>query len=437
MNLQRFVGITSVAAVIALNLAGCEGNSRPFEEAVEVRTANLRSLSVTPPSMSVDELVISPGQAVQFSVQGRNTAGETVALSASDRQWTVSDASVAGIDSDGRLVGYANGDVSVAISIGGLESTAYALRVSDAVLTAIQEIKGAALIERCRPQDYRATGLYDDGTVRDLVGLGWNLAQVDTANARIEINADSTATLTGLNSGVVQLTATLGSLNPLSSPVEIADTLTGITISPATATVVVDQTQNFTAFGTYATDISPPAAPAEPAAETAATTTSASGRVDITDAADWQVADPNIAKVSNKGDTRGQLTGVGSGSTTLTAGCGDVSDARVVTVSSSSNPDSTTAMSFEAGDTLRLSRNGGPFTLNVSTGTVYSSLNRLNNDDLTWSLVTGSSLTPAIVLGTDSTEAGVIQPVAEGQATVTATRASGGSASITITVTNN
>ena len=108
MRISNYV----IATLVAMVLVGCDGEARPFEEAVEVRTENLTSIAVVPPAISLDELIMNFGETAQFGVQGTSVIGQTVALSGSDRDWQVTDESVASINDEGQLVAMANGNRS-------------------------------------------------------------------------------------------------------------------------------------------------------------------------------------------------------------------------------------------------------------------------------------------------------------------------------------
>ena len=82
-------------------LGACDGDTRPFTEAVEIRTLNLESLSVTTPENTVTPLYLNVNQGMQLGVSGQTFDGDTVALSSGDRTWSVSDTSVASISAIG------------------------------------------------------------------------------------------------------------------------------------------------------------------------------------------------------------------------------------------------------------------------------------------------------------------------------------------------
>jgi hypothetical protein len=420
---MRKVMMSLVSATLgAFVLAGCEGDSRPFEEAVEIRTRNITALTVSPPAMAVDDLFINRAQSVQFSVQGRSVSGQSIPLSASDRDWRVTDASVATITDSGLLTGRDNGEVGVFVSIGGLDSELYTLQVSDAELSAIQAIIGPAIVERCRPEDYRATGVYDDGSVRDLLAVNWALEQNSDELARVASSDDGSVTLTGLNTGVVDLIASSGEPSQ-SRSVEIGNSLTSLSITPSPAGVDVGRTQAVVATGSYI-DVDPVAG-----------VSVARERV-ITDAVDWQVTSgTEFASVSNTEGSRGRVTGLEEGSATLSASCGNVIDTVAVTVSDTSpDPDE---LSFNEDSPLILPRSlTQGVQLRVAEGSTYSAGNDVTSR-VTWTVSTGANLTTPVSVVREGVNAGLVRPLAIGEATITATLPLGGSVSIIVRVTNS
>ncbi len=404
------------AVLATMLLAACEGDSSPFEEAVEIRELNIASLSVLGPEITVDQLFLNIGESVDFEVQGTNTAAQLVELSAANRQWKVTDSSVATISDDGRLVALANGDVGVYVTIGGLDSDVYQLTVSDANLVGVNSITGAETVARCIPDDYQATGDYDDGTVRDLTAVAWSLAAADEGFATLVSSPDITVTLTGLNAGGVTLTAAVEGFS-LGYDVAISDTLDSILITPGSATVDVDDTQNFVATGLY-TD-----------ADDADT-----DRVAITESVSWQISDTDVATVSNAQGSGGLLTGVDEGSATLTASCGDLLAETQAVISVEESDDE---LAFNFGSFYQLDADSSGVFLRVSPGSSYSSSDQLDNDDLDWDVTTDEDFDP-IELTEDGDNAGFIVPNSStGQATVTVTDSSGNTASIDIEVVDN
>ena len=125
---------------------------------------------------------------------------------------------------------------------------------------------------------------------------------------------DSTAGLvTGVGVGNTGITATSGSVVSNEAALTVtAPILQSITIMPDTATIEVDAKQHYTATGTY----------------------SDASTADITSSVAWTSTSTAVATI----DPAGLATGVGEGSTDITATLGLVSDTAALTVTASSEP---------------------------------------------------------------------------------------------------
>jgi len=411
MRILRSVSL--ILCLLSLILAGCDGESQPFEEAVEIRNLQITALSVTPPANAQAMIFLNTNEQVQFGIQGLRANGTSLVLGGTGRQWSVTDTSVAAIDANGLLTARANGDVAVFVRVGDLVSSAFTLTVRNASLTAIEVIEGEASIERCLPQDYLAVGRFSDNTPRNLTAVSWSID--DAANARVVTNTNGSATLTGLNSGALLLNAAVGPV--VATPVSIAvlDTLSALNISPSPATVDVDESQAFTATGTYndqaATDTTPAAG---------------TRRVVISESVDWRITSgASNATVNNVSPNKGSLLGVAGGNVVLSASCGDLADVQTVVIRSTDSDDAD-QLSFNTDDPLIISRtNTAGFRLRVSTGSSFSSADEVTqvNDNVLWRVTHSNTTTPIITLVETGTNAGLIRPLATGDeaATVTAT----------------
>ncbi len=417
------------AALVVMVLVGCEGDARPFEEAVEVRTENLTTIAVVPPAISVPDLVMNIGETAQFGVQGTSVMGQTVTLESSDRDWQVTDESVASINDDGQLVAKSNGPVGVLVSIGGLNSITYDLNVFNANLLGVREILGESSIERCLPGDYQATGNFDDDTIRDLNGVAWTLAPADADNARYLNNPDLTVTVTGLNNEDVNLTATLDEFS-LSKPIAISESLKSLSISPDSGSIEVGDVRTFAAFGQYS----------DAASDSDTTDATAPLRTEnITASVDWEIQGGlTYASVSNSEGSRGEVTGLASGTANLSASCGNLPvETPIVVIVADSSDDNSDELSFSQSSPMQIVE-GRVTTLSVSTGSVYNSDNSLDNDDLTWNFSPDNTANPAIRLQDDGVNAGQITALNAGESgTITVTDSDGASGSIRVEVTSN
>ena len=290
-----------IAIAFAGFLIGCDGDARPFTEAVEVRTLNLQSLEPVPPTNSQEQIFLNSGEGIQFGIRGLNGVDQTVVLSASNRAWSVSDGAVATINENGFLTALGNGTVDVSVSVGGIGSSIYSLTVANATLSSVTDISGSASLERCIPGDYFATGTFSDNTVRNLSNVSWTLNNpsvgelFETAGSATKLNAFNVPD----DSNTLQLTATVEGVEAFLKTIEVQNNLQTITIGPGTLPIEIDENDelNLTAVGTYIR------ANADSATATSQTV--------ITENVQWSIASgTDNASVSNVRGSRGLLTGV-------------------------------------------------------------------------------------------------------------------------------
>ncbi len=415
------------AASLCLLLSACDGDSRPFSEAVEVRAANLTSIEIAPPINSLPEIILNPGQRLQMGITGVSASGQRITLESSDRDWRVSDPSVAVIDGSGQLRALADGPVSVFLELGGLVAQAFPVEVDNQTLVSISVISGEASVERCRPEDYFATGIFTDGRPRLLDDVTWSLPAVANADGRVFNNPDGTATLTALNVSMLSLTATSAAVTQ-SLAVEVSDTLRSLVITPNPASVNVGEELDLVATGQYASS-----APVEGQPDPSV------NQVVITEQVTWDVVSgESAASISNADGSRGQVSGVAAGTATVNASCGNLfAEPRTITVSASSDSDDSDALTFNVASPFTLPRTqSNGFRLRVSTGTIYDEDNDVS-EDVTWTFTSLETTTNPITLVQSGEDAGLIRPLAEGSATVTATTSDGVTNTITVRVSNS
>jgi uncharacterized protein YjdB len=197
---------------------------------------------------------------------------------------------------------------------GGLLATVIVLAFSfaacssnnNSMLTSIVVTPATASIGVAGTQQYVATGTYSNGGTQVITSsVAW--ASSNTIAATI---SSPGGLATGVAVGATTISASLtGSLGPVtgSAVLNVAApvTLTSIAVTPATATIGVGATQQFTATGTYSNG------------ETATLTTET-----------WTSSSAATATIS----TSGLATAVANGTTTITATCGTVSGAATLTV---------------------------------------------------------------------------------------------------------
>lgn len=426
MNLRLQVIILAALFFIT----ACDGDSRPFSEAVEVRTLNLQSIQVRGPANALSEIYLNVNQELQLGIIGIPGSGNSITLPANDRAWSVSDPSVASISAGGLLRAKADGVVDVSVSIGGLDSAGFEITVADSTLTEINPIIGMTTLERCIPQTYSATGIFADGTVRALDNINWSVS--DATNAEL---FDTSGSLTRLNATAAMDQLTLIVAVPdgptLEQPLIVADSLQSIAISPLPIRLDIDVPQNVSALGSYIVN------------SDEGTTRLAN----ITDNVDWTVVTGrDNLRVSNERGTKGLLTGLkasDSGNTNLTASCGEMRE-RVTVVIDSSDSSTATMLAFRIGNqsisgnqvTIELDANSQAIPIRVSTGSEYSQDNDVTSKvDFQIRDAISTIQEEPFIIEDSGTDTPVIQLRATGVATIVATEVDGAKAVGTITIT--
>ncbi|MGH7868964.1 MAG: Ig-like domain-containing protein, partial [Candidatus Dormibacteraceae bacterium] len=153
-----------------------------------------------------------------------------------------------------------------------------------------------------------ATRKYSDGSTQDLTSsVTWTVspATLGTVGAG--------GVLTAQASGMASITATMGGVSG-SANLTIAPKLVSIAVTPATQTIAKTTKQQFIATGTYSDN---------------------STQV-INGSVSWSSSNTGVASIGNSSPTQGLATGVGPGTTTITATSGSISGTATLTVTSAS-----------------------------------------------------------------------------------------------------
>jgi serine protease len=179
-------------------------------------------------------------------------------------------------------------------------------------LSSIAVTPATASLEVGDTQQYTATGTYSNGSTQDITAtVTWDSS--NTAVAPI----DSVGLATSIGAGTTSITATLDSVTSGPATLTVtgapSPTLSSIAATPATASLEVDGTQQYTATGTY----------------------SDGSTQDLTASVTWDSSDIAVATI----DAAGLATGVSAGTTSITATLDSVtSGPATLTVTSPSTP---------------------------------------------------------------------------------------------------
>jgi uncharacterized protein YjdB len=164
---------------------------------------------------------------------------------------------------------------------------------NNSTLTSIAVTPATASIAVGATQQYVATGTYSDGSMKTLTTETWNSSTTATATI------STSGLATGLALGTTTITATCGTVTSPGVTLTVSNaTLESIAVTPTNASIAVGATQQYTATGTYS-----------------------DGTMSVLTNATWTSS--NIA-VATIGSTTGLATGVGVGTTTITAASGTV-----------------------------------------------------------------------------------------------------------------
>jgi len=297
-NTSGSIGVaTAVASGSTTISAAFEGvnGSAPLN----VSSATLTSIAVTPASAGLAPGSILELQAIGTFSDGTKQPIESVAT------WTSSATAVATVNAFGVVRGVANGPVTITCQLGGMNSTASLTVEALEAVTAIAISPGNGSVAQGTAIALKATATLTDLTTQDLTSSAlWtssNPAVATMGNAQGSIgsaagNAPGTATVTAAFAGQVGV-ATL----------TVTDaTLSSITIKPANPKIALGTRQQFAATGTFSDG----------------TTESLSGQVA------WSSSDITVAIIDNTG----AVSTTGTGTTTIEAALGGVSDTTVLTV---------------------------------------------------------------------------------------------------------
>jgi len=273
---------TLMAGVVLLALGACsDGDTDLLAERVTIEDLGIQSITVT---SSKDVIAVSEVLNLT-AVEG--TSGTDLA---STLTWSSSDDSVATVAAGGVVTGVADGSVTITAAIGGVEG-ATMLAVSSAGLLSINVTSNALPVDVCTSAQFAAEGTFADGRVDDVTDqVVW--ASADTATATFD---DTTpGLLNTVQSGTVNVTASLDGITSTELNVVVSDSLTAVTAALAATSIAAGETTTVTAsgnFGGTSQDIT-------------ANTTFTSGTT-------------SVATV----DATGTITGVAVGDATISATC--------------------------------------------------------------------------------------------------------------------
>jgi hypothetical protein len=302
LNIKSFSSpmlVFSLAAILSFALSSCDGDKA--ENLLSIVEDSERGLSSLKTSSS--NVALAVGESTQISVQGFYYTGVDAKFT-EPVKWVSLDPAVASVGSDGDITAVSEGVTEIQVSW-RTYSASTNVSVNEAALQSIELSSLSLEMDACRSASLSATGIYSDGTSRQLPDtVNWSL--LDTTLGSIEINPDFSITITSLGHGSTSLDVSVENVNA-SLPVVMLDTLTSIAITPDLSTLTPGERVALLATGNY-NDVS---------------------EFDISSNAAWllenQLPDDSIAELDLISFDSVKLDTFGIGTATLEASCGGVS----------------------------------------------------------------------------------------------------------------
>ncbi|EMK18216.1 beta strand repeat-containing protein [Leptospira kirschneri] len=237
----------------------------------------------------------------QCKLEGIFSDGSTQVLTSDpSASWNVTQSSIAGVNTTGLVSGLSPGNTFITTSYGS-KTSSLNVTVSAATLSSISVTPANSSYPLGKVQQYTAIGTYSNQSTQDLTNqVSW--ASLNTSVATIDNSTSAKGMLTTQSTGSANITATLGGITGQTLVNVTSAVLTSITITPANPSVANGRTLYLTATGVFS-----------------------DGTVsDITNQVTWSSSLTSVATADNSGGLSGRISGVGVGSTNITAAIGGV-----------------------------------------------------------------------------------------------------------------
>jgi uncharacterized protein YjdB len=378
------VGNTTVTAMVG-TISGAT--------TVTVNPAVLVSITVTPAIPT-----IPMGTTQQFTATGSFTDGTTQNLT-STVQWS-SDTPAVGVMSTttpGVVSSEGTGTANITATSGSINGTTQ-LTVTAAALVSIAVTPADPSIALGTSQQFTATGTFTDGSTQNLTGMvTWSSDTPTTGTISSTVPTQGLAT--SVATGSANITASSGTISGSTQLAVTAAALVSIAINPATASIPLGTTQQFTATGTY----------------TDGTTQ------DVTQNGQWTSTQATVATISDTPGTMGLASPLTKGTTTIGISSGGMSATASLVV----NPAALVSIAIN------------PPTASIALGTTQQftatgTYTDQSTQDVT-SVVTWNSSTAAAIISNTLGSYGLATSAGQGTTNITATSGTV-SASGTLTV---
>jgi uncharacterized protein YjdB len=386
--------VTSVAmgtVTITASLSGIDGGTT-----LTVTAAALTGIDIT-----ASDADIPNGTKLQLSAVGTFTDQSTQDIT-DQVTWTSSQTSIATVSnasgSRGLVSGHSVGSTTIGATLSGVNAS-FPVDVTNASLVSINITPPSFSLAAGLSIALKATGNYSDGSTLDLTDqVSWFSS--DASIVQVSNASGSRGMADAVAPGIANISASFSGLSGTSYLTVTNATLMSIDVSPATPSVAAGLTLSFNATGHF----------------------SDSSTLDITQLVLWQSSDNGVATISNFDSTRGTITAVSQGTTTISATLGSITGTTPLSVT---NAQLTSIQVTPANPAAVV---GGTVQM-----TAIGAFTDTSQQDITSQVTWASSDTTVAGVSNAASSKGLVTGNGVGQSTITATfGAIQGSATATI-----
>jgi len=254
----------------------------------------LEKITVTPANPTM-----AKGTNLQLTAMGSYSDGNQQALT--DSVAWQSAANVAQVSDQGQVTAMAEGSAQISASYQGVTGSTY-VTIGAPALVAIAVSPNPSSLPVGESEQLAAVGTYSDGTVQDVTqSVTWSSSPAGVASIT------SSGMANGLAVGKTTVVAASANVQGAALLSVGAAVLTSISVTPGDPTVPAGDTQQFIATGNY----------------------SDGSTQDLTASVTWSSPAPGVATITSGG----LATGIGTGTTTISAAVGNISGSTALTVS--------------------------------------------------------------------------------------------------------
>ncbi len=362
-----------IGFVLIMSLIGCSSS-------VKVTTSG-RSSPAKSGAISLTEITLtasnsSPSVSDTFTITAKGVYSDASTKDlTNDATWSVSSSVIELGTTKGSATASSEGDATITATYGEVSGTV-TISVGAAALKSLFILPGTGANRVGVKQSMTAIGVFASGTVSDITSTStWSSSNTSVATIDSSVNIGQ-ATL--LATGSTTITASRGGISATRVLTVDTPTLTSLAVAPTTLLLANGYTAAASVVGTY----------------------SDSQKLDLTSSATWSSSNTAVATVSNSFGSKGLVTGVSAGSSTLTAGVLSLSGTGVVNVTSATlssiaiNPSSLTIAS---GTKEQLKADGlfsDASSLDLTYSATWDSTNAavsVNNTGLSKGIITGEN----------------------------------------------